>query len=253
MSSAFIAQASGSPPGSLTTWAAMRDGRISASPSSSVKFSTSSANAAISRIWIARAARAAGIRADAFSGVSFRLCRICARSLALAAKNMSLISAASLGRIDRFDAIRSSASVGVRAGRRGRRGRWNLRAAERHRLVGMGAPQSELAQIVSRRCRIDREPRPHRGAGGVVDLVDQAGGQLDELPLLVGRMGSAPAHRDRSARAAASGGCRRPRDGRASSARRNPETMELRSCQGCTRLLKMRFGNVAEPSLRGRL
>jgi hypothetical protein len=45
-----------------------------------------------------------------------RLCRISARSLALAVKNMSLISAASLGRIDKFDAIRNCASVGVLTG-----------------------------------------------------------------------------------------------------------------------------------------
>ena len=86
MSSARAAQASGSPPGSLTTWAAMRAGNISASPSSSVKFSTSAANAAISRVSMARAARAAGIRAEALNGVSARLCRIKARSLALARK-----------------------------------------------------------------------------------------------------------------------------------------------------------------------
>ena len=71
--------------------------------------------AAISSVSIARLARAAGIRAEAFSGVSLRLCRISARSLALAEKNMSLISAASFGRIDRLEAIRSSASVGARA------------------------------------------------------------------------------------------------------------------------------------------
>ena len=112
MSSALAAQASGSPPGSLTTWAATRDGRIRVSPSSSVKFSISPTQAAISSVSTARAARAAGIRAEARSGVSARLCRIWVRSLALAAKNMSLISAASFGCIDRFDAIRICASVG---------------------------------------------------------------------------------------------------------------------------------------------
>ena len=189
MSSALAAQASGSPPGSLTTCAAIRDGRIRASPSSSVKFSTSSANAAISRISIARLARAAGIRAEAFSGVSSRLCRISARSLGVGAKNMSLISAASFGCIDRFD-CHAQLRFGRRPGRwrRGRR-RGNF-ARERHRLVRLGAPQPELAHDRDRRRRIDRKPRPHRGARGVVDLVDQAGGQLDELPLLVGRMGA---------------------------------------------------------------
>src|SRR3954447_1805345 len=64
---------------------------------------------------MARVARGAGIRAEAFSGVSARLCRIVARSPALAAKNMSLISAASFGRIDRLEAIRNCASVGTLA------------------------------------------------------------------------------------------------------------------------------------------
>ena len=57
-------------------------------------------------------------------------------------------------------------------------------------LAGMGAPQAELVHDLGRRRRIDREPRPHRGARGVVDLIDQAGGQLDELPLFVGGMGA---------------------------------------------------------------
>ena len=121
MPSAFMAQASGSPPGSLTTCAAIRAGRISASPSSSVKFSMSAANAAISSVSMARAARAAGIRAAGFSGASARLCRISARSLAAAAKNMPLISAASFGCIDSADAMRSCASVGGLAGGGGRR------------------------------------------------------------------------------------------------------------------------------------
>ena len=51
------------------------------------------------------------MRAEAFSGVSHMLCRISARSLALAAKNMSLISAASFGRIESVDAILNCASV----------------------------------------------------------------------------------------------------------------------------------------------
>ena len=63
----------------------------------------SAAKAAISSVSMARAARGAGIRAEAFKGVSRKLCRIKARSLALARKNMSLISAASFGCIDRFD------------------------------------------------------------------------------------------------------------------------------------------------------
>ena len=189
MSSARAAQASGSPPGSLTTCSAIRCGRIRASPSSSAKFSVSSANAAISRIWSARAARAAGIRGEAFSGVSARLCRISARSLAPAAKNMSLISAASLGRIARVDAIRNCASVGAfTAGALGA-----ARRRSRPRPAGSrrgGRPQPELVHDLGGRRRIDRQPRPHRGAGGVVDLVDQARRQFDELPFLVGGMGA---------------------------------------------------------------
>ena len=69
---------------------------------------------------MARLARWAGIVADAFSGVSLKLCRISARSPGLAAKNMSLISAASLGRIARFACIRNCASVGGFAGCWGR-------------------------------------------------------------------------------------------------------------------------------------
>jgi len=111
MSNAFAAQARGSPPGSLTTCAATRDGNISASPSSTVKFSMSAANAAISSVSMARAARAAGIRAEAFSWLSCRSCKIKARPPALAWKNMSLISAASLGCIDKFDAIRNCTSL----------------------------------------------------------------------------------------------------------------------------------------------
>ena len=44
----------------------------------------------------------------------------------------------------------------------------------------------ELSKYFGRRARIDRKPRADGGARGVVDLVDQAGGQLDELPLFVG-------------------------------------------------------------------
>ena len=54
----------------------------------------------------------------------------------------------------------------------------------------MGAPQPELAQDRLGRRWIDREPRPHRVARGIVDLVDQAGDKFDELALLVGRMGA---------------------------------------------------------------
>ena len=76
----------------------------------------SAAKAAISRVSTARRARGPGMRAAARNGLSCRLSRIKARSLALARENISLISAASFGCIDRFDAIRNCASVGGRAG-----------------------------------------------------------------------------------------------------------------------------------------
>ena len=47
----------------------------------------------------------------------------------------------------------------------------------------MRGPEAELDHGLQRRARIDCKPRTHRGAGGVVDLLDQARGQLDELPL----------------------------------------------------------------------
>jgi hypothetical protein len=113
MASALAAQASGSPPASLTTWVETLHGNIRDSLSSSVKFSTSAENAAISSVSMARAARRAGIRGDAFNGVSERLCRIRTRSLGPAPKNIPLISAASVGCIDKVEAIRNCTSRGA--------------------------------------------------------------------------------------------------------------------------------------------
>ena len=90
--------------------------------------------------------RAAGMRGEAFSGVSARLCRISARSLALPAKNMSLISAASFGRIARLDAIRSSASVGVLAAG-GSAGAAAIVAASGRGSPGCGERSPSLAMI----------------------------------------------------------------------------------------------------------
>ena len=148
----------------------------------------SAANAAISSVSMARLARAAGIRAEARNGVSCRLCRISARSLALARENISLISAASFGCIDRFDAIRNCTSVERFGRRRCRRGGGNL-GCERHALIRTCRLQPEPFQDFGRRARIDRKPRPNGRARRVVDLIDQAGGQLDKLPLFVGAMG----------------------------------------------------------------
>ena len=47
-------------------------------------------------------------------------------------------------------------------------------------------PDAELAKYFGRRARIDRKPGADGGARGVVDLVDQAGCELDELSLFVG-------------------------------------------------------------------
>ena len=71
------------------------------------------------------------------------------------------------------------------AGRRG-----GNRRRDRQDLIGARTPQLELVHDLGRGRRIDREPRPHRSAGGVVDLVDQAGRQFDEMAFLVGGMGA---------------------------------------------------------------
>ena len=184
MSSALAAQASGSPPGSLTTCAAIRAGKIRASPSSSVKFSMSAANAAISSVSMARAARAAGIRAEARSGVSGRLCRIKARSLALAREK----HIADFGRVlwlHRQIRCHPQLRLARWLDRRVPRQRCRNLGGERHALIGIGGFQPELSGDFGRRARIDRKPRPNRRARRVVDLIDQAGGQFDKLPRFV--------------------------------------------------------------------
>ncbi len=60
--------------------------------------------------------------------------------------------------------------------------------AERNAPIGEGGFQPELVQDFGRRTRIDRKPRPHRCARGVVNLVDQPGSQLDKLPFFVAAM-----------------------------------------------------------------
>ena len=154
------------------------------------------------------------------------------------AKNMSLISAASFGCIDRFDAIRICASVGgltvgAAAGSAG------ISSASGTRRPGLCGFSPSLLRTSGGVRRIDRKPRPHRRARRVVDLIDQAGGQFDKLPRFVVAVRAGSERRDRSARAAEWGGYRRPRGGRASSARRSPERMEVWSCQG-TRLSNTR-------------
>ena len=54
--------------------------------------------------------------------------------------------------------------------------------------IGALRLQPELFHHFEGGRRIDREPGAHRRAGRIVDLVDQAGGQFDELPRLVGRV-----------------------------------------------------------------
>jgi len=102
---------------------------------------------------------------------------------------MSLISAASFGCIDRFDAIRNlRLAHGLDRRRRGRA--CGSFISKRHMPIGTGGFQPEFAQDFGRRARIDRQPRPHSRARRVVDLVDQAGGQFDKLPLFVAAMGA---------------------------------------------------------------
>jgi hypothetical protein len=49
----------------------------------------------------------------------------------------------------------------------------------------VGGFESELSQDLDRCARIDRKPCPHRRARGIVDLIDQTGGELDELPRFI--------------------------------------------------------------------
>ena len=57
-----------------------------------------------------------------------------------------------------------------------------------HRLIRCRGPELKLVQDLRRRTGIDRKARANDGAGRVVDLVDQAGGELDELPCFLDGM-----------------------------------------------------------------
>src|SRR5579862_4376616 len=56
-------------------------------------------------------------------------------------------------------------------------------------LIGAGGFESEMFQDRRRRCRIKREPGPHGRARGIVNLVDQARCEFDELPGFLLAMG----------------------------------------------------------------
>ena len=52
-------------------------------------------------------------------------------------------------------------------------------------LLGPWRLQPEFSHDRHGRARIDRQPRANHRAGGVIDLIDQPRGQLDELPHFV--------------------------------------------------------------------
>ncbi|MGY3508149.1 hypothetical protein ACVIQY_001124 [Bradyrhizobium sp. USDA 3051] len=92
-----------------------------------------------------------------------------------------------------FEAMRSSASLGVRTGK-GAGGGAEAGAAdfarERNPAALLRGRQSELLHDRGGRRRIDRKPRLDGRARRVVDLVDQSCGELDELALLVVAVGA---------------------------------------------------------------
>ena len=90
-------------------------------------------------------------------------------------------SAASTGSRPSAIAPRSAALTGGGA----RRSRAGISRASGTGRSGLAGSSPSFLRISRRRGRIDRKPRPHRGARCIVDLIDQAGGKLDELPLFV--------------------------------------------------------------------
>ena len=206
----------------------------------------SAANAAISSVSMrAGGAERRESRAAAFSGVSARLCRISARSLALAPKNMSLISAASFGCIDKFDAIRNCASVGGLAGA-ARAGTCGNLARERNVPIGTGGFQSELSHAFRPACP-DRSPAAPARPRASRHRPDRSGARsVRRTAALRRRCARWPARRDRSARAAGSAGYRRPRGARASSAR---QTRKQRRC-GHVRITRLSNARVRLRAVR---
>ena len=83
--------------------------------------------------------------------------------------------------IRRHPLLRLARRLDLGGGYRRRRGN---RRGDRYADVAASRVDAELRRDDRRRARIDREPRPHRGAGRIVDFVDQAGGEFDELPRL---------------------------------------------------------------------
>ena len=54
-------------------------------------------------------------------------------------------------------------------------------ACQQRASLGMRGFEPEMFQDRCRSCRIEGKPRPYGRARGVVDLIDQAGCELDEL------------------------------------------------------------------------
>jgi hypothetical protein len=124
----------------------------------------------------ARLARGSGIRGEAFNQ----------RALGAAARKEQGADLGGVFRLHRQIRRQPQLCFGRLARRPfGSRLRGDL-FRQRHGFIGVCRPQSEQDHRLQRRARIDRKPRAHRSAGGIVDLLDQARGQLDELPLLVG-------------------------------------------------------------------
>ena len=182
-----------------------------------MKFSTSPAIAAISRIWIARLARTVG---NPRRGLQRRLRQIVQdqRALARIGAEEHVVDLGRFLRLHRHVGGHALLGIGWRAGRRG--GDCGTRdfARERHPAAFLRCDQPELLQHWDGRLRIDRKLRLDGSARRVVDLVDQPRGKLDELPLLVlavgGRLdiqvGQHPQQRRTNIDALATGECHQP-------------------------------------------
>ena len=220
-----MAQASGSPPGSLVICTAMRAGKISASPSSSANSlrppRTPPSPGYGWRDW--RGAR------ELRGGFQRRVVEIVQDQHAFfgVGRKEQLADLGSVLRLHRQVGRHSLLRFGRRACRARGCGRGRYFLGKGYRVVWMRGPEVELDHRLQRRAGIDRQPRPHGGAGGIIDLFDQARGQFDELPLFV-----------RAVRGLDIEVGQHAQQGRADvdalaardiSARRNRETWELRS------------------------
>jgi len=189
---------------------ATRDGRIRVSPSSSVKLSispTQRPSAAFRR----RAPRARRESARKPARVSPRDMQD-QGALAGAGGEEHVVDLGGVLRLHRQVRCHPQLRLGRRLARRLRDGARGNFIGDRHALTGILRLHSEPLQDLGRRGRIDREPRPHRRARRVVDLIDQTGVSSTNCALRR-RCAHWSERRDRSARAAEWGGYRRPRGG----------------------------------------